>query len=191
MDSIAIAYWKRPQHAFTIDYGQLAAKAEIRAACAVASELGIEHHVLKLDARVLGTGDMAGKLPHSNAPASDWWPYRNQFLVTVAAMRGVTLGITELMLGSVETDAQHRDGTSTFIDRLDRLMKYQEGEIRVTAPAIHMSTVELIRHARLPRSLVAWAHSCHKADLPCGQCRGCNKYVEIIHELSERNEMGE
>lgn len=191
MDSIAIAYWKRPHHAFTINYGQLAAKAEIGAASAVASELGIEHHVFELDARELGTGDMAGKLPDRNAPASDWWPYRNQFLVTVAAMRGVTLGITELMLGSVKTDAQHRDGTPAFVERLDALMKCQEGGISVTAPAIEMSTIQLIRHASVPRNLVAWAHSCHKADLPCGQCRGCNKYLETIHELSDRNDLAE
>lgn len=191
MDSIAIAYWKRPHYAFTVNYGQLAAKAEIGAAHAVASELGIEHHVIEIDARELGSGDMAGEPPDRNAPASDWWPYRNQLLITVAAMRGVTLGVTELMLGTVATDAQHRDGTLTFVERLDALVKCQEGEISVTAPAIEMSTVELIRHARVPRKLVAWAHSCHKADLPCGQCRGCNKYLETQNELLHAGDWAE
>lgn len=183
MDSIAIAYWKRPPHAFTLDYGQLAARAEIEAARAAAQDLGIEHHVLQIDARDLGSGDMAGEAAHPNAPASDWWPYRNQLLVTAAAMRGVALGVTEIMLGTVATDSQHRDGTTTFVERLDALMKCQEGAIGVTAPAIQMRTVELIREARVPWSLMAWAHSCHTGDLPCGRCRGCNKYLETVHEL--------
>ena len=32
MDSICLAWWKRPESAITIDYGQLAASAEIAAA---------------------------------------------------------------------------------------------------------------------------------------------------------------
>jgi 7-cyano-7-deazaguanine synthase len=183
MDSIAIAYWKRPHQAFTVDYGQLAARAEIEAARAVALDLGIEHYVIEIDTRALGSGDMAGEPPDANAPASDWWPYRNQLLVTVAAMRGISLGVTELMLGAVATDAQHRDGTATFVKRLDALMKCQEGEIRVTAPAIALRTVDLIRQVHVPRSLMAWAHSCHSGNLPCGRCRGCSKYLEIMHEL--------
>ena len=34
MDSIAIAWWKRPDIALTLDYGQQAANAEIKAATA-------------------------------------------------------------------------------------------------------------------------------------------------------------
>lgn len=185
MDSIAIAYWKRPQLAFTLDYGQLAAQAEIQASRSIARLLGIEHHVLSIDAHALGSGDMVGEAPDPNAPASDWWPYRNQLLVTAVSMRGIALGVTELMLGTVATDAQHRDGTPLFVERLDALMRCQEGEIGVSAPAIGLTTVELIRKAQVPRSLMGWAHSCHTSNLPCGRCRGCNKYIGTVHELVE------
>src|SRR5688500_9014701 len=89
MDSIALAWWKRPDLAFTVDYGQLAAAEEIDASAAICRELGTPHVVLRLDARELGSGDMAGSSPDPNAPASDWWPYRNQFLVTLVAMKAV------------------------------------------------------------------------------------------------------
>ena len=46
-----------------------------------------------------------------------------------------------------------------------------------------MSTAELVRHAAVPAGMLAFAHSCHKANLPCGDCRGCNKYREVMHEL--------
>jgi len=183
MDSIALAYWKRPEVAVTIDYGQLAAKAEIDASTAVARELGIDHHIISVDLRRLGSGDMAGTGADRHAPASDWWPYRNQMLVTLAAMKAVSLGVKELMLGTVATDQTHRDGTAEFIGKLDALLACQEGELRVTAPAIALSTYELILTSKAPRSLMALAHSCHKANVPCGQCRGCNKYFETLHQL--------
>ncbi|EOE6681447.1 hypothetical protein ACNZ7R_01700 [Enterobacter hormaechei] len=39
MDSIAIAWWKRPDIALTLDYGQQAANAEIKAATATCEAL--------------------------------------------------------------------------------------------------------------------------------------------------------
>jgi 7-cyano-7-deazaguanine synthase len=82
MDSIAIAFWKRPSIAFTIDYGQLPAIAEVRAASAACAELKIEHHVIRTDLRALGSGDLAGAAPSPIAPVSEWWPFRNQMLLT-------------------------------------------------------------------------------------------------------------
>ena len=183
MDSIALAYWKRPTVALTLDYGQLAAEAEIEASTALARELGMDHHIIRAELRVLGSGDMAGTDANRHAPASDWWPYRNQMLVTLAAMKAVTIGVEHLMLGTVTTDQTHRDGTLEFIDKMDALLACQEGKLRVTAPAIDMSTVQLILTSKAPRSLIALAHSCHKASVPCGQCRGCNKYFETLGEL--------
>lgn len=183
MDSIALAYWKRPAMAFTLDYGQLAAEAEIEASTAAAHELGLDHHVIRINLSSLGSGDMAGTQANRLAPASDWWPYRNQMLVTLAAMKAVSLGGKHLMLATVATDQTHRDGTVEFIERLNALLTYQEGELQVTAPAIKLSTSELIRASKVPRSLIALAHSCHKANVPCGQCRGCNKYFETLDQL--------
>ncbi|WP_440506100.1 7-cyano-7-deazaguanine synthase [Serratia nevei] len=54
MDSIAIAWWKRPDIALTLDYGQYAAEAEIRAASVTCKSLGIDHHIIRIDCRSLG-----------------------------------------------------------------------------------------------------------------------------------------
>ena len=81
---MALAYWKRPQLAFTIDYGQVCAEAEIRAAAKVASDIGIEHHIIKVDCSQLGSGSLCGGKPIDDAPVEEWWPYRNQLLVTLA-----------------------------------------------------------------------------------------------------------
>ena len=41
----------------------------------------------------------------------------------------------------------------------------------------------LRRMFTLRPGVLAWAHSCHKADVACGNCRGCNKYFEVLREL--------
>lgn len=183
MDSIALAFWQRPEIAITVDYGQRAAEAEIAAAGQVAAELDMRHEVVRVDCSALGSGDMAGCDPLAAAPVSEWWPYRNQLLITLAGMRGIALGVTELLLGSVASDGQHADGRPEFYAAADGLMRLQEGGVRVVAPALTMTTADLVRRSGVPRSLLAWAHSCHVGDVACGSCRGCVKHYHVNDEL--------
>jgi 7-cyano-7-deazaguanine synthase len=183
MDSLALAWWLRPPYAFTVDYGQAAAAGEVRAAVQACAELGIAHEVLVVDASSLGSGDLAGRPPLAAAPVREWWPFRNQFLLTVAGMRAVALGVQRLLAGSVAADGAHRDGTAAFYDHADRLFAMQEGGIRIEAPAIALTTAALVRRAGAPRSFMAWAHSCHTGPFACGACRGCWKQAEVEAEL--------
>jgi 7-cyano-7-deazaguanine synthase len=66
---------------------------------------------------------------------------------------------------------------------MNALVSSQEGGLQVLAPAIDMTTAELVRRAEVPSSLLAWAHSCHKANVACGACRGCYKYMSTYAEL--------
>jgi 7-cyano-7-deazaguanine synthase len=183
MDSIALMYWQRPSYAITIDYGQKPAQAEIQASSQVADKLSINHIVLSIDCRSLGSGDLSGADAIGIAPSPEWWPFRNQLLITLACMRAVSLDISEIMVGSVKTDGFHRDGTPDFFQNIDRTIYMQEGNIRVTAPAINLDTDELIKISEIPEELLFWAHSCHKSNHPCGNCRGCNKYLGVLQKL--------
>jgi len=183
MDSVAIAWWKRPDVAITVNYGQKAARAEEAASVAVCKTLGIRHELVTVDCSSLGSGDMALAEADAAAPTSDWWPYRNQLLVTLAGMKAIALGVTTLFIGSVSSDGSHVDGTPEFVARMDALMAFQEGGLRVEAPAISMTTAQLIRTSGVPASLMAWAHSCHKSNVPCYSCRGCNKYLETYEQV--------
>lgn len=183
VDSIALTYWQRPEYAITIDYGQRAAPTELATAAEVARSLGIIHEVLHIDCSSLGSGDMSGTATSPHAPVSEWWPFRNQLLLTLAGMRAIAIGVDELMLGSIASDGSHADGRPEFYERIGSLMEMQEGAIRVTAPAIEMSTVELVRRSNAPRELIAWAHSCHTGPLACGACRGCTKHYDVMKEL--------
>jgi len=183
IDSTAIAYWIRPKFAITIDYGQASAKGEIRAATKVASRLRIRHEIISVDCSALGAGDLALAPQAKDAPAPEWWPFRNQLLVTLAAMRAYALGCSELIVGSLKSDSFHLDGTKAFYRKLDAVLSMQEGNIRISVPAISFTAMQLIKTSRVPISLLGWTHSCHKAEYACGQCRGCNKHLQVMEEL--------
>ncbi len=184
MDSIAIAYWKRPKIAITIDYGQRPAAGEIRAATAVAEALGITHHVITADLSALGSGDMAGTAALSVAPLSEWWPFRNQMLITLAAMKAIALGVDRLYVGTLKTDGRHADGRPVFIDAMNTLLGVQEGQMMLSAPAIEMTAVELIQTSAVPMDILAWAHSCHVSDYACGVCGGCQKHYSTLEAFN-------
>src|SRR5690242_14069809 len=110
LESTALAAWRRPELTLTIDYGQLPAKGEIWAASQVCRELGLEHHVLHADCSATGSGLLAGSDADPQAPVPEWWPYRNQLLVTLAGAWGIPRGATELIVGSIASDGRHADG---------------------------------------------------------------------------------
>jgi 7-cyano-7-deazaguanine synthase len=183
IDSIALTYWKKPQLALTIDYGHAPAQAEIRAASAICQALSIPHYIVQVDCSELGSGDLARKAALAIAPVSEWWPYRNQLLVTLAAMKGIALDVGELLVGSVKTDSVHRDGTVEFYNRLSDLLSIQEGNMKISAPALDMTSSELVRVSEIPTHLLSWAHSCHTNNFACGFCRGCRKHFFTLGEL--------
>jgi 7-cyano-7-deazaguanine synthase in queuosine biosynthesis len=56
IDSIALAHWKKPELAITVNYGQVPALAEVDAARAAARDLRLEHEIVPIDCSVIGSG---------------------------------------------------------------------------------------------------------------------------------------
>jgi 7-cyano-7-deazaguanine synthase len=183
IDSIALAYWRSPAFAITVDYGQKAFSGELRASDAVCRVLSISHRIIRCDIAALGSGDLSGAAALPIAPVTEWWPYRNQFLATVAAMAALAEGASALLFGTVSSDAQHADGSAEFMNNLDVLMSRQEGSIRILSPAIEMTSIELVHASGIPMDILGYAHSCHRDALACGDCRGCAKYLEVFSML--------
>jgi 7-cyano-7-deazaguanine synthase len=182
IDSSALAAWKKPDLLLTIDYGQRPANGEIAAATAIASELGIDHAILRADLSNLGTGPLTGKPASTIGKAPEWWPYRNQMLITLAGIRFVPEGLREIMIGAVSTDV-HADGKPRFIKRMNAVMKGQEGRVKVTAPAISLTAGQLLKRSKLPTELLGLTFSCHMMEYACGQCRGCEKHSAVIRKF--------
>lgn len=180
IDSTALAYMMRPALCMTVNYGQNAAAAEIKAAQRICSILGLSHQIIEANLRALGTGDMSGRDASTTSKNSEFWAFRNQFLITLGAMSAVAKGLDRVVIGSVKTDVKHKDGTNQFRAKLDQLLQLQEGQIELIAPASEMSSEELVVKSGISIDLLSWAHSCHKGVYACGACNGCHKHSEVM-----------
>jgi 7-cyano-7-deazaguanine synthase len=184
LDSTALAYWRRPRVAVTVDYGQAAARAEIATASRVARRLGMPHHIVQMNLAEFGSGILAGKPQPLKTTSPEWWPFRNQLLVTIGAMAAIRTECAEVWIGTVAVDRRrHRDGTPRFVHLLSNVLQLQEGSIRLVAPALRLNSVTLLKRANVPSDVLTWCHSCHTGPLACGTCPGCVKSEEIRRSL--------
>ena len=184
LDSTALAWMLKPHKLVFFDYGQRAARGEERASRAVAAAVGIDLDVRRVDMSPFGHGTMSvSGMPLASATkAPEFWPYRNQLLITMAAMLYAAGPLTEISVGTVVGDDAHPDGSREFVLAIDRLVGLQSG-VRVSAPAIEMTSLQLVRKAAVSESVLGWTFSCHTGEWACGSCRGCNKHRQVIECL--------
>lgn len=183
LDSTTLAYAHNPDLTVTVDYGQCCAEAEIQASAQIADQLNLEHEVIQVDCKNLGAGTMASQQETDLGDAPEWWPYRNQLVITLVAMDVVRRGAERLLVGAVADDQDHADGRTEFFELIDSLLSFQEGDLRVKAPAIDRTTEELIREANPPESLLGWTHSCTASNAACGECRSCKKRQRVLTRI--------
>lgn len=182
IDSTCLAWLERPDHLLFIDYGQIPAKGELRACTAVAAELRLPFRVLRADLRALGSGTMAGTAATGDRQP-EFWPFRNQMLVTLAAMAFEREGLTEIIVGTVRTDRQHADGRQRFIKAMNQVLKSQSPVV-LRAPAANETTDELVARSGVPLNMLGWTFSCHTGEWACGQCNGCRKHLDVKARLN-------
>lgn len=189
LDSTALAWMLRPEKLVFVDYGQRPAKGEERAARAVAAAIGLVLDVRRVDMSAFGHGTMStsGTPLASATKAPEFWPYRNQMLITLAAMASAADPLKEILVGTVVGDDAHPDGRKEFVSAVDCLVR-QQSEVRVVAPAIDMTTLQLVKKAAVPKSVLGWTFSCHTGEWACGSCRGCNKHRQVIECLEAEAE---
>lgn len=184
IDSICLAYKLKPDFAYTIDYGQIVAEREIYVSNFICQELGIKHKVIKVDCRNLGSGTLVNSENIDISPSEEWWPFRNQLLITLASMQGIKDGISELYLASVKSDGFHKDGTEEFYQLANKLVSFQEGKIKIICPTLNYYSHELVIKYNVPFKLISIAHSCHISNLACGKCSGCIKQIKVRREIN-------
>ncbi|MES1179799.1 MAG: 7-cyano-7-deazaguanine synthase, partial [Hyphomicrobium sp.] len=169
-----------------IDYGQIVAGAEIRAARNIASYLTLRHEILTADLSQLGTGQLAGKGTIREASIPELWPFRNQMLITLAAMKFICTPNLRIIIGTAKGDASHKDGTLEFVEAMNAILQMQEGGATLIAPAINQESIDLLLSSKIDVDILDMKFSCFQADYPCGQCRGCLKNESLRAEYFER-----
>lgn len=184
LDSSAICAITRPALALTIDYGQRPAPAEISASSSIAIHLEVAHEVVEVDLSPVGSGLLVGSGSGAGAPTPEWFPFRNQLLVSIAAAFAVTRGFDEIILGTVGGDgARHVDGTAAFAEAIDAVVRMQEGNVAVRAPFVDDDPADLLGRSGLPDGVLRWTFSCHTGVLACGQCPGCERRRALLSSM--------
>lgn len=183
VDSISLSYNLKPEIAYTIDYGQTVAEREIYVSKYICDHLGIEHKVISIDCKSLGTGTLANTPNIAISPSEEWWPFRNQLLITLSSMQAIKDGVSEIYLASVKSDNFHTDGTKRFYDLMNNVVSFQEGNIKVVCPTLEYYSHELVKNYNVPMNLISLAHSCHISNLACGRCSGCRKQLKVRYEI--------
>jgi 7-cyano-7-deazaguanine synthase len=178
VDSTVLAWWLRPERLLFVKYGQVAAVGEQRAAEIIASELDLMLDIRTIDLRAFGHGIMSGGRS-LNPHAPEFWPYRNQMLVTLAAMAYADEEPESIILGSVAGDEVHPDGTGAFRAAMNNLLRVQS-QTKLDTPAAELTTEELIRQSSVSPDLLGWTFSCHTGEWACGTCRGCVKHEQVL-----------
>lgn len=186
IDSAALAAWQPPSSTLFIDYGQRPAAGEAVAASVIAQNLGLLHSSIRIDCSQIGSGMLAASEPVSVAPSAEWWPYRNQLLITMAAAWAIPRGFDTITLGAVASDSFHMDGKPDFFHAIDALLRIQEGSLRVSAPAITMTSVQLVKTSGISMGVLGWTISCHRGAESCGDCPGCNKHAGVLNDLRSK-----
>lgn len=193
MDSVSLAYEIRPRYTLFVNYAQRAYEAEERAARAVAEHLNLRFDSISVDLSATAGGLMSGDATSiHDSPSVEWWPFRNQLLLSIAAAWAcrnteVLSGDEHvtILIGCVQGDGdRHADGSAAFVEQISRVLEVQEGAMRASAPAINRSTEQLVVGSGISDAVLAYTHSCHRASLPCMECPGCYKRERVLHSLS-------
>lgn len=184
IDSTALAWSLKPEKLLFMDYGQVAAEGELRAAKSIAKALELDLDVRPIPMGRFGQGLLAGGTTVSET-VPEFWPYRNQALITFAAMAYADLPLSSIIIGTVSGDGcRHADGRVEFIETMDRLLDVQGGP-RLEAPALRMTSEELVEESNVPMSVLGWTFSCHTGEWACGLCAGCVKHAQIMQALED------
>lgn len=181
LDSTALLFLMKPDKALLIDYGQKGFQGELRAAKKLANLAQVSFDVLQakidLDIEKIDNEQM------TNIPSTEWIPFRNQYILTIGAMYSIKFGYNDIIIGTVKTDEQYKDGQNTFYKILNKLFSFQEGNIFVSFPGIDLTTKQLIQRAALSLDVLGWCHSCTNSYLACGRCPSCIKHQEVMLSL--------
>jgi len=125
LDSATLAYTHRPDLTVTVDYGSAVRMQRSKRQRKSPIELNLEHEVIEVDCENLGAGTMAGQQETDLGDAPEWWPYRNQLVVTLVAMKVVRRGADRLLVGAVADDQSHADGEAEFFELMDSLLSFK------------------------------------------------------------------
>ena len=196
-------HFDEPVLALTVDYGQKAALAEIRAAGKIAKHFGVEHRVLdlkwlgalggsaltakELEIPELKTSQLDDEATTKDSAKQVWVPNRNGVLINVAAAIAESIKAPQVVVGfNKEEAATFPDNSSQFLGVASLSLRYSTSTgVKVACYTDMMVKSEIVQALKnLPKKFpfeMVW--SCyHGGEKQCGQCESCKRYQRATGE---------
>ena len=175
----------------TIDYQQRHA-VEIQCAKHVAETLGAERHVvLRVDLRAIGGSALTDELPvpkdrsgserHHDIPLT-YVPSRNLIFLSLAAAQAEGMDASVIYFGANVVDySGYPDCRQEFIEAVEAVLRLgtKAGmtgkQIKIRAPLLHLTKVDIIRLGLTLNAPFHLTHSCYDPIemVACGHCDSC------------------
>ena len=191
----------QPVLALTVNYGQRAVFAEIRAARKIAEYYGVEHRVIEIpwlgqlggsaltdsgvDVPKLGANVLDERAVTEKSAKAVWVPNRNGVLINIAAAlaeareaQGVVVGFNR------EEAATFPDNTETYMNQATEALKFSTANhVQVVCYTVRMDKREIVQTVLNLRKPFPWdlIWSCyHAGEVACGECESCQRLKRAL-----------
>ena len=195
-------YFDTPALALTVDYGQRAAQAELRASAEFAKYYGVPHRILDLK----WLGELGGSALTSSTMAMPqlatdqlddakttqasakqvWVPNRNGLLINAAAAIAESMNIQQVVVGfNKEEAATFPDNSSQFLGVATLSLRYSTSTgVKVGCYTDMMVKTEIVQALRnLPKRFpFEFVWSCYESGEAtggkmCSKCESCKRFL--------------
>ncbi len=186
--------------ALTFDYGQRAAKREIKFASELCSHLKIDHRVIQLDwMNHFGNSaltDRNREIPTNEVRIDDlkisqqtaksvWVPNRNGILLNIAAGFAESLGAGWIVPGfNAEEAATFPDNSQEYLVRLTEALSFSTAnKVVVKCFTTSLNKSEIIKRGFELDMDFELVWPCYfEGETPCGKCESCQRFVRAAHK---------
>jgi len=174
--------------ALTFDYGQRAANKEIEASGKICREYGIRHQVIELAwlAEVTSTAlvNKEVEIPLNNfgdeSAKKVWVPNRNGIFVNIAAGFAEGLGLSRIITGFNQEEAQtFKDNSSEFVEAINQCLKLSTlSPVKVVSFTGNLKKDEIVSLGIKLGAPLRKIWCCYFGnDLMCGKCESCQRAI--------------
>ena len=188
-------------HAITFDYGQKAAKQEIKASKEICKKMGWSHEVIHLDwlskisTSSLNTGEDIPELNEydlddldksSESASNVWVPARNTVFTSIALSYAESINAEIIIVGwNGEEGATFPDNSKEYLNKFNELIDVgSPNKIKIEAPAIDLNKEEIVKLGIKFGAPIDLSYSCYKGEeKPCGVCESCMRRNRALKKI--------
>src|SRR5579875_477272 len=190
-------------YAIHFSYGQRTEARELKAAQAVAAQLGFRDFLhLKTDLfrRIGGSALTDAGIGVPEAPEDGqigaeipvtYVPFRNAHFLSAAVSWAEVLGAQRIYIGAVEQDSSgYPDCRPAYYEAFQQLVRRgtKEGDIEIVTPLIHLRKKEIVRIGLELGAPLHLTWSCYSGEeTACGVCESCVLRLRAFEEAGAQD----